>query len=256
MSNATDFVCASSDEIKKKIQENGGRRVNTGMAAGCAGVAGAAGGSTTNALISANGVMGGHAMKAMVETVGARNTAMVLSKTGGASSATVFLPIGLLGYQFACDVKSYWKGEKDGHDVAENTTKNVTAMGAGCAGGYGGAVVGAEVGALGGPVGAMIGAILGAVVGGVAGSTVGDKVASAGLDTFLGGGTCEQRSALRKAYCKLGLEQGASNADVNTKYHQFCEEKHPEKGGDYDEWIKINAAYEIIRASQNMDNQQ
>lgn len=255
MSKATDLVCDHSDKIKKKIQENGGRRVNTGMAAGCAGVAGAAGGGS-NALVAANGVMGGHAMKAMVENVGARNTAMVLSKTGGASSATIVLPIGLLGYQFACDVKSYWKGEIDGNDLAENTTKNVTAMGAGCAGGYGGAVVGAEVGAFGGPVAAMIGAVAGAVAGGIAGAIAGDTVASAALDSFLGGGTCEQRSALRKAYRQLGLEQGVSNADVKRKYHQLCREKHPDKGGDHDEWIKINAAYEIIRASQNMENRQ
>ena len=226
------------------------------MAAGCAGVNAAASSGASQAVVAANGVMGGHAMKAMVETVGARNTALVLSKTGGASSATVILPIGLLGIQFACDVRKYWKGEIDGQDLAESTTKNVTAMGGGCVGGFGGAVLGAEIGVLGGPVGAMVGAIGGAVVGGIAGAIIGDKSASAALDGFLGGGTCEERSALRKAYHQLGLAQGVSNAVVRKKYLQLCKDKHPDKGGDHKEWVKIHTAYELIRASQNMENKQ
>merc|ERR1712187_1027045 len=130
---------------------------------------------------------GGHAMKAMVENIGAQNTAMVLRNTGGASSATLVLPIGVLGYQFACDVRKWWQGDIDGNDLAESTTKNVAAMGAGFAGGYGGAIVGAEIGLLGGPVGAMIGGVAGAVVGGIGGALAGDWVASSTLD-FIGGG--------------------------------------------------------------------
>jgi len=179
---------------------------------------------------------------------------MVLSRTGGASSATVVLPIGLLGYQFACDVKKYYKGEIDAGELAESTTKNVASMGAGCVGGYGGAVVGAEVGFVGGPVGAMVGGVVGAVVGGVAGAIIGDTVASSALNSLLGGGTCEQRAALRKAYRQLGLEQGASNSDVRSRYLRLSRDNHPDKGGDQKEFIKINTAYELIRASQNMKN--
>jgi hypothetical protein len=239
--------------MKKKIQDNIPRG-KTGMAAGAGavGVAAARGGS--NALVAANGVMGGHAMKAMVETVGARNTAMVLSKTGGASSATVILPIGLLGYQFACDVKRYWKGDIDGKELAETTTKNVAAMGAGCVGGYGGAVVGAEVGLVGGPVGAVVGGVVGAVVGGVAGAIIGDSICSTALDSLLGGGTCEKRATLRKAYRQLGLEEGTPNDVVRAKYLRLSKANHPDKGGNKKEFVKINAAYEIIRASQNMKN--
>merc|ERR1719408_549012 len=185
-------------------------------------------------------------MNAMVRAVGARNAGMVLARTGGASSATVILPIGLLGYQFACDMKSYWKGDIDGAQLAESTTKNLAAMGVGCLGGYGGAVVGAEVGLIAGPVGA--------VVGGVAGAIVGDNVASGALNSLLGGGTCEQRATLRKAYRELGLEQGASNADVRAKYLKLSREKHPDRGGNKQDFVKINAAYELIRASQNMKN--
>merc|ERR1711912_76711 len=90
-------------------------------------------------------------------------------------------PIGLLGYQFACDVKKYWKGDIDGAQLAESTTKNIASMGVGCVGGYGGAVVGAEVGLVGGPVGAMVGGIVGAVVGGVTGAIIGENVECLGL---------------------------------------------------------------------------
>merc|ERR1719506_1547360 len=102
----------------------------------------------------------------------------------------------------------------------------------------------------------MIGGIVGAVVGGVAGAVLGGWTASKALDTFLGGGTCEQRAALRKAYRQLGLDKDAPNNVVRAKYLQLTEEKHPNKGGDKDEFVKINAAYEIIRASQNMKNTQ
>merc|ERR1712115_159699 len=100
-------------------------------------------------------------------------------------------------------------GDIDGGVVAERTPKNITSMGFGFAGGYGGAVWGAEMGLLGGPGCALVGGIVGAVVGGVAGALVGDWGASKALNTFLGGGTCEQRATLRKAYRQLGLEQGA-----------------------------------------------
>merc|ERR1712054_494855 len=231
MPRAVDLALNHSGAAKKKLQEKV-PRANTGMAAGAGavGVAAARGGS--NALVAANGVMGGHAMKAMVDTVGARNAGMVLARTGGASSATVVLPIGLLGDQFACDVKKYWKGDIDGAQLAESTTKNIASMGVGCVGGYGGAVVGAEVGLVGGPVGAMVGGIVGAVVGGVTGAIIGENVASSAL----------------------GLEQGASNSDVRSRYLRLSRDNHPDKGGNKKEFVKINTAYEIIRASQNMKN--
>merc|ERR1711912_31046 len=150
-------------------------------------------------------------------------------------SATVVLPIGLLGDQFACDVKKYWKGDIDGAQLAESTTKNIASMGVGCVGGYGGGIVGA-------------------VVGGVTGAIIGENVASSALDSLLGGGSCEQRATLRKAYRQLGLEQGASNSDVRSRYLRLSRDNHPDKGGNKKEFVKINTAYEIIRASQNMKN--
>merc|ERR1712054_343754 len=88
------------------------------------------------------------------------------------------------------------------------------------------------VGLVGGPVGAMVGGIVGAVVGGVTGAIIGENVASSALDSLLGGGSCEQRATLRKAYRQLGLEQGASNSDVRSRYLRLSRDNHPDKGGN------------------------
>lgn len=241
-----------SELVANGITGSDNKRVKQGAAGGMAGVAaGAQGGS--NALVAANGILGGHAMKAMVGTVGAKNTALALRSTGGASSATIVLPIGMLGYQFACDVRRYWKGEIDGVDLVEDTTKNLASLATGGAGGWAGAVLGAEAGLVGGPVGSVFGAVVGAVAGGILGAFVGNGVAEGALKSFFGG-SCDQRSVLRKSFRVLDLDQSASNDAIRKRYLRLCQQHHPDKGGDKAKFIEIHSAYEIIRSSRDQTN--
>lgn len=238
-----------NEKIGDKIVESKHKK---GAAAGAIG-AGVAARGGSNALVAANGVLGGHVMKASVNAVGAQNTAVALRYAGGANAATIILPIGLFGYDFACDVGKYWKGEIDGVDLAENTTKNLATLAAGGCGGYGGAVIGAEVGMWAGPISAVAGAVIGAVVGGISAAWVGNSLAEESLKRFFGG-SCDKRSMLRKSFRVLGLDQNASNEEIRKRYLALCKNNHPDKGGDNAKFVEINAAYEIIRASQGQRN--
>jgi len=239
-----------SDKVVKHIKK---QEYVTGAAAGAAGAAAGAAYGGGAALVAANGVLGGHAMKAMVETIGAKPTAAILAKCGGASSATIVLPIGLLGYEFACNVYKYYNGEIDAQSLIEKSVTSVASVGVGALGGWGGAVVGAEIGVIGGPVGSVVGAVVGAVVGGVAGAFLGGGATESGMSTLLGGST-DRRAQVRKAYATLELDHGASNAQVREAYKRLAHKTHPDKGGNEEQFVKINTAYELIRAERGEPN--
>lgn len=245
-----------------KILEKAGTSIQsgrTGAAAGAAGLGIAAAtagtmGAAGNALTSANGVVAGHAMAWGVSTIGAKQTGMILSKAGGASAAAVILPIGIFGYQFACDVKKWYDGKIDSQTLAENSTNNLGAIAGGVAAGAGAAYAGAYVGAAFGPVGAMVGAIGAAVLAGVAGAWAGEAVTKKAFDAFFDG-PADQRARLRKAYSVLGLDSNASPEQVGKRYKALALKHHPDKGGDHAKFIQVNAAYEVIRAAYNVSNQ-
>lgn len=233
----------ATGQIDKK-----GLKAASGAAGGAMAAAAVGPGSAVgNALVSANGVMASKAMAVGVETIGARNTGMLLSKFGGASSAAFVLPVGIFGVQFASGVTQWWKGEIDGQTLTEQSTINFTTMAAGFGGGAAGAAGGAMAGAWFGPVGAMIGTVVGALGGGMGGACLGETATRACFDAYFGE-TLEKRTKLRMAYADLGLEFGASNERVHKKYQELTRKHQNDKG---EKIIKTNAAYEIIRASQN-----
>lgn len=239
---------AYNDEIQEwAMAEN--RRWGAG--AGLGGLAVAA--PYSPAIVAANGIVGGRAMAYGVKNFGVGPTRYALSKAGGASSATFLIPVGMFGVQFAYDIKSYWNGQITGNKVAESSYENICSLGLGAVGGWAGAITGAEVGACFGPVGAVVGAVGGAITIGMVGAYDGEQLAKRSLNYFLGG-TCDQREQLRKSFGVLGLAQTATNEEVSKRYKRLCLEKHPDKGGDKDEFIKLHAAYEIIRASRNQSN--
>jgi hypothetical protein len=241
-----------SDKVAKKIQGSNNGYVKQGAAGGMGGLAVAAGqaGARAPGIVAANGVAGGHAMKAMVQVAGANNAAIALRAAGGANAATIILPVCYLGVQFGKDVYKFWRGEIDGRRLAENSVSNLAGVLAGGAAGFGGAIVGAEIGLLAGPVGAGVGAIAGAVAGGIAGGWAGNKAAQAAFSSFFGS-SCDQRALLRKSYRTLGLTQDASNETIRKTYLKLSKQSHPDKkGGDQKKFIEINSAYEVIRASR------
>jgi DnaJ-class molecular chaperone len=55
-------------------------------------------------------------------------------------------------------------------------------------------------------------------------------------------------------YDVLGLEKGASDADVKKAYRKLAMKHHPDKGGDPEQFKKIQGAYDILSDPQKKEN--
>ncbi len=56
---------------------------------------------------------------------------------------------------------------------------------------------------------------------------------------------------LAEAYRILGVESGTSFADVKAAYRHLVLQAHPDQGGDKNDFIRVQAAYELICAARN-----
>ena len=45
----------------------------------------------------------------------------------------------------------------------------------------------------------------------------------------------------------LGLKRSASDEDIKTKYRELILVHHPDKGGDHDEFLKVQQAYDFLK---------
>ena len=45
----------------------------------------------------------------------------------------------------------------------------------------------------------------------------------------------------------LGLKRSASDEDIKTKYRELILIHHPDKGGDHDEFLKVQQAYDFLK---------
>ena len=45
----------------------------------------------------------------------------------------------------------------------------------------------------------------------------------------------------------LGLKRSASDEDIKTKYRELILIHHPDKGGDHEEFIRIQQAYDFLK---------
>lgn len=156
-----------------------------------------------------------------------------------ASRAGLVLSVGLLGYELYSEVRKYWKGEIDGYTCAQNLTTSFSSAAAGFAGGAGAIALCAGAG----PWGLLFAGVAGALMASGL-TTMAVKAAFEGIF-----GTDRER-ALKKAYEELGLKEGASDHAVRQSYLDLAKRMHPDKGGDKEKFIKINSAYELIRASK------
>jgi len=59
---------------------------------------------------------------------------------------------------------------------------------------------------------------------------------------------CADPGSRRQAYVTLGLEPGASGAEVRSRYRQLAAQLHPDKGGDSEAFIEVRRAYELLRS--------
>ena len=72
-----------------------------------------------------------------------------------------------------------------------------------------------------------------------------------GFDDFFNEGprefpVCEEELS-HDPFKVLGLKRSASDEDIKTKYRELILIHHPDKGGDHDEFIRIQEAYETLK---------
>ena len=153
-----------------------------------------------------------------------------------ASRASLVLTAGTLSYELYSNIQMYWRGEIDGSACAERLT---TSFGS-TAAGFGGGVAAVALCAGAGPCGLL----LAGLVGGVACSMFTTMAVSSIFQLFT-----DRDQSLKRAYEILGLEEGASDFEIRKAYLTLCMKTHPDKGGNPQEFVKVNSAYELIRSS-------
>ncbi|CAB3985279.1 Hypothetical predicted protein [Paramuricea clavata] len=162
----------------------------------------------------------------------------LVDKTGG-TVVMVALAAVYLTYNAYDNIRRWWKGEISGKRCIKNVLDATFTIGAGMAGG----AAGAAIGSVGGPVGAVVGSIVGGWV-----SAAGMSYLSDWMTQKLFG--LPKEEALENAYRYLGVKMTASNAEVNTAFRKLCLQHHPDKGGNKEEFFKLQCNMAIIKQAR------
>ena len=158
------------------------------------------------------------------------------------------VPVVLAGVYLAYDVISnmrrWWKGEISGTRCAKNIIDNGIGLVAGIGGGVGGAAVGTLVF----PV---VGTIIGGLVGGIVATEVAQRVSDWLTQKIF---DLPQSEALENAFRVLGVHHEATTSEINAAFRKLCLKCHPDKGGDVEDFRKLQIAMQVIRMSRGMDS--
>jgi DnaJ domain len=156
------------------------------------------------------------------------------------------VPVVLVGVYLAYDVISnmrrWWKGEISGRRCAKNIIDNGIGLAAGIGGGVGGAAIGT-----------LVFPVLGTIIGGLVGGIVATELAKRVSDWFTQKiFDLPQSEALENAFRVLGVHHDATNSEINTEFRRLCLKHHPDKGGDVEDFHKLQYAMQVIKMSREV----
>lgn len=163
----------------------------------------------------------------------------VCTKIGGAT-VMIALAATMLAYDVVKNIFEWRKGQISGKRCLKNIIDSGVIIASGTAGGIGGAALGTLVA---GPVGGVIGGIIGGVLASQLSQGLIDSLTQ---DLF----DLPPDVAVENAYNFLGVSPSASNNEINRNYRRLALEHHPDRGGNQDEFIKLQVMMEVIRASR------
>jgi len=179
--------------------------------------------------------------------VAIRAQGALVKARAGRAMVRVALVVAYLAFEVINNIRQWWKGEISGIRCAKNIIDCGVSVAAGIVCGVSGEIVGAMVGTVFGPVGAAAGALIGGVCGGFAASMGAQALSDKLTQWFF---DIPKSEALENAYNFLGLKASASNSDINSAYRQLALQYHPDKGGDRDNWTKLQYSIQIIREAR------
>ena len=119
-----------------------------------------------------------------------------------------------------------------------------------------GSTIGTGVGTLlGGPIGGAIGGTLGSSIGGLFGGVYGSKKGiewSQALCDWLTLNFFDlpKDKAVENAFIFMNLNYHCSNQEINKRYRELCFQYHPDKGGNVQDFQKLQTSMAIIRHSR------
>lgn len=163
-----------------------------------------------------------------------------LSKSTAGKIVSVGLVAIFLTREAIASLKLWWRGEISGI----RCTKNIIDSIAGMAGGISGGMAGAAIGSL---ILPGIGTAIGATVGGIAGSALTSNLSDWLTQKLF---NLPKDVALENAYKFLGLEYGASNTEINSRFRHLALQYHPDKGGNKNDWDKLQVSMGLIKLSK------
>ena len=168
------------------------------------------------------------------------NIALNLSKCISGKMFGFTLAAVYLSYEIYKDICRWWKGEISGVRCVKNVIDGTASMAAGVGGGFAGAAIGT---ALIPGVGTVIGGIVGGITAASVMSALSDWVTQKIFNL-------PKEEALENAYRFLGLSYGASNDQINAAFKRLVLKYHPDKGGSYEDWHKLQVSMAVIKASK------
>lgn len=167
--------------------------------------------------------------------------------------STRVLPGNLVGVTLAAvyltreiyhNMTRWWNGEISGARCAKNVIDSFAGVAAGFGGGYLGATIGNFVApGIGGAVGAVLGGVASASMATTLSDWINQKIFNLPRD-----------EALENAYRFLELTCNASNDQINSSYRRLALEYHPDKGGSYEQWHKLQLSMGLVKISRGESN--
>jgi hypothetical protein len=145
-----------------------------------------------------------------------------------------------LSYEALKSISSWWKGEISGKRCA----KQIIDASAGILGGFGGGAAGCGIGTA---ICPGYGTLIGAVVGGIAGSAAASALSEWLTSYFF---DLPKSVALENAYRFLDLPPSCSNGEINTRYRTLALKYHPDKGGNAEDFHKLQISVAIIKQAR------
>jgi hypothetical protein len=142
-------------------------------------------------------------------------------------------------YEVYVNINRWYHGQISGKRCVKEVIDSLVSTVAGVGAGIG---VGIAAGAILGPVGAVIGGIVGGLIGQISANSISDWITTKIFDL-------PPSEALENAYKHLGLHHTASYSEINSKFRQLSLRHHPDKGGNKEEFVKLNQMMAVIKVS-------
>lgn len=159
----------------------------------------------------------------------------------------IALVVAFLAVDVIKNIRSWWNEEISGARCVKNIIDCGVAVAAGIAGGIGGEMIGAAIGALAGPAGMAAGSVIGGIAGGISASICAHTLDD-NLTQWIFG--LPKSVALENAFNFLGISATASNSDINSRYRKLSLKYHPDRGGNRDDWTRLQYSLAIIREAR------